>query len=103
MISRLSLTLVFTLSVVGLTQTSAQEKNGDEILVSGDVLGTLRLPCQYDAIASLLHKAQAQIPHPVVIILPGERFPDSHVFYPHGDFAVSILSGKLSEKLGQGI
>ncbi len=35
-----------------------QEKNGDEMLVSGDVLGTLRLPCHYDAISSLLHKAQ---------------------------------------------
>jgi len=35
-----------------------QEKGGDEILVSGDVLGTLHLPCQYDAIASLLHRAQ---------------------------------------------
>ena len=35
-----------------------QEKNGDEILVSGDVLGTLRLPCHYEAIAGLLHKAQ---------------------------------------------
>ncbi|MCB1725636.1 MAG: sigma-54-dependent Fis family transcriptional regulator [Gammaproteobacteria bacterium] len=35
-----------------------QEKSGDEMLVSGDVLGTLRLPCQYDAITSLLHKAQ---------------------------------------------
>lgn len=34
------------------------EKSGDEMLVSGDVLGTLRLPCQYDAITSLLHKAQ---------------------------------------------
>ncbi len=35
-----------------------QEKNGSEMLVSGDVLGTLRLPCNYDAISSLLHKAQ---------------------------------------------
>ena len=35
-----------------------QEKSGDEMLVSGDVLGTLRLPCQYDAITSMLHKAQ---------------------------------------------
>lgn len=35
-----------------------QEKDGDDMLVSGDVLGTLRLPCQYDAISSLLHKAQ---------------------------------------------
>ncbi len=35
-----------------------QEKTGDEMLVSGDVLGTLRLPCHYDAISSLLHKAQ---------------------------------------------
>ena len=35
-----------------------QEKSGDEMLMSGDVLGTLRVPCQYDAIASLLHKAQ---------------------------------------------
>ena len=35
-----------------------QEKEGDGLLVSGDVLGTLRLPCQYDAISSLLHKAQ---------------------------------------------
>ena len=35
-----------------------QEKNEDEMLVSGDVLGTLRLPCHYDAISSLLHKAQ---------------------------------------------
>ena len=35
-----------------------QEKNGDEMLVSGDVLGTLRLPCHYEAIAGLLHKAQ---------------------------------------------
>jgi sigma-54 specific flagellar transcriptional regulator A len=35
-----------------------QESAGDEMLVSGDVLGTLRLPCQYDAISSLLHKAQ---------------------------------------------
>ncbi|WP_334223753.1 sigma-54 dependent transcriptional regulator [Thiosocius teredinicola] len=35
-----------------------QDKSGDEMLVSGDVLGTLRLPCQYDAISSLLHKAQ---------------------------------------------
>lgn len=35
-----------------------QEKSGDEMLVSGDVLGTLRIPCQYDAISSLLHKAQ---------------------------------------------
>ncbi len=35
-----------------------QEKAGDEMLVSGDVLGTLRLPCQYDAISSLLHKSQ---------------------------------------------
>ena len=26
------------------------------MLVSGDVLGTLRLPCQYDAITSLLRK-----------------------------------------------
>jgi sigma-54 specific flagellar transcriptional regulator A len=35
-----------------------QANTGDEMLVSGDVLGTLRLPCQYDAISSLLHKAQ---------------------------------------------
>jgi sigma-54 specific flagellar transcriptional regulator A len=35
-----------------------QGASGDEMLVSGDVLGTLRLPCQYDAISSLLHKAQ---------------------------------------------
>ncbi len=35
-----------------------QEKSGDEMLVSGDVLGTLRLPCQYEAISSLLHRAQ---------------------------------------------
>jgi sigma-54 specific flagellar transcriptional regulator A len=34
------------------------EKEGDEMLLSGDVLGTLRLPCHYDAISSLLHKAQ---------------------------------------------
>ena len=35
-----------------------QERSGDEMLVSGDVLGTLRLPCQYDAISALMHKAQ---------------------------------------------
>jgi sigma-54 specific flagellar transcriptional regulator A len=35
-----------------------QEQSGDGILVSGDVLGILRLPCHYDAISSLLHKAQ---------------------------------------------
>ncbi len=35
-----------------------QEKSGEEMLVSGDVLGILRLPCQYDAISSLMHKAQ---------------------------------------------
>ena len=35
-----------------------QERSGDEMLVSGDVLGTLRLPCQYEAISSLLHRAQ---------------------------------------------
>jgi sigma-54 specific flagellar transcriptional regulator A len=35
-----------------------QEKGGEEILVSGDVLGTLRLPSHYDAITALLHKAQ---------------------------------------------
>jgi sigma-54 specific flagellar transcriptional regulator A len=34
------------------------ERGGDEMLVSGDVLGTLRLPCQYDAVTALLHKAQ---------------------------------------------
>jgi sigma-54 specific flagellar transcriptional regulator A len=35
-----------------------QETSGDDMLVSGDVLGTLRLPCQYDAISALMHKAQ---------------------------------------------
>ena len=35
-----------------------QDKRSDEMLVSGDVLGTLRLPCHYDAVSSLLHKAQ---------------------------------------------
>ena len=35
-----------------------QEKSGEQMLVSGDVLGTLRLPCHYDAISALLHKAQ---------------------------------------------
>jgi sigma-54 specific flagellar transcriptional regulator A len=35
-----------------------QEKDGEEMLVSGDVLGTLRLPSHYDAITALLHKAQ---------------------------------------------
>jgi sigma-54 specific flagellar transcriptional regulator A len=35
-----------------------QERSGDDMLVSGDVLGTLRLPCHYDAISALMHKAQ---------------------------------------------
>ena len=35
-----------------------QEKGGEEMLVSADVLGTLRLPSHYDAITALLHKAQ---------------------------------------------
>ena len=35
-----------------------QERGGDEMLVSGDVLGTLSLPSHYDAITALLHKAQ---------------------------------------------
>ncbi len=35
-----------------------QEQGSDEMLVSGEVLGTLRLPCQYDAVSALLHKAQ---------------------------------------------
>jgi len=35
-----------------------QERNGDDMLVSGDVLGTLRLPSQYDAISALMHKVQ---------------------------------------------
>ncbi|MCB1785285.1 MAG: sigma-54-dependent Fis family transcriptional regulator [Gammaproteobacteria bacterium] len=35
-----------------------QERSGDEMLVSGDVLGTLRLPCHFDAISALMHKAQ---------------------------------------------
>ena len=35
------------------------QSDGDEdILLSGDVLGTLRLPCHYDTVSSLLHKAQ---------------------------------------------
>jgi sigma-54 dependent transcriptional regulator, flagellar regulatory protein len=35
-----------------------QEQGAEDMLVSGDVLGTLRLPCHYDAITALLHKAQ---------------------------------------------
>lgn len=35
-----------------------QEKDADEMLISGDVLGTLTLPAHFDAIAALLHKAQ---------------------------------------------
>ena len=35
-----------------------QEKDTDDMLMSGDVLGTLRLPTHFDAITSLLHKAQ---------------------------------------------
>ena len=35
-----------------------QEQGGDEMLLSAEVLGTLRLPCQYDAVSALLHKAQ---------------------------------------------
>jgi sigma-54 dependent transcriptional regulator, flagellar regulatory protein len=34
------------------------EEGDGEMLMSGDVLGTLRLPTQFDAVASLLHKAQ---------------------------------------------
>jgi len=35
-----------------------QEQDSDEMLMSGDVLGTLRLPTHFDAISALLHKAQ---------------------------------------------
>lgn len=35
-----------------------QEKDADEMLMSGDVLGTIRLPTHFDALASMLHKAQ---------------------------------------------
>ncbi|MGD8955903.1 MAG: sigma-54-dependent Fis family transcriptional regulator, partial [Chromatiaceae bacterium] len=35
-----------------------QERGGDDMLVSGDVLGTLSLPSHYDAITALLHKVQ---------------------------------------------
>ena len=55
------------------------------------------------ALETQFHEPQTQIPHPFVIILPGEGFPDSHVFDPHGDFAVPVLPGEFSEKLGQGI
>jgi sigma-54 specific flagellar transcriptional regulator A len=49
-------------AINGLTSRPAliqvQERGGGDLLVSGDVLGTLRLPCHYDAITALLHKAQ---------------------------------------------
>ena len=35
-----------------------QEGDGDEMLMSGDVLATLRLPTQLEAISSILHRAQ---------------------------------------------
>ena len=34
------------------------QEDDDEMLISGDVLGTLRLPVQFEAVSSLLHKAQ---------------------------------------------
>lgn len=35
-----------------------QEEGSDEMLISGDVLGTVRLPTSYSALAGLLHRAQ---------------------------------------------
>lgn len=35
-----------------------QEQDADDMLISGDVLGTLSIPCQFDAVIALLHKAQ---------------------------------------------
>ena len=35
-----------------------QEGEGEEMLMSGDVLATLRLPTQFEAVSSILHRAQ---------------------------------------------
>ena len=37
-----------------------QTKDDDEIMLSGDVLGTLRLPTHFDAVTTLLHKSSTR-------------------------------------------